>query len=549
MKMVMWHRFSRMDYLFVWLMLVVIGLFFRPLTPIDETRAVSVAWEMWLRHDFLVPHLNGQAYSHKPPLLQWGINLLWMVFGVQDWSARLVAPLFALGNLALTASLARRLWHADPISARLAPWFLLALPLWALWSSLTLYDMLVTFFTLIGLHGVFGAARGERAGWALVGAAIGGGVLAKGPVILLLILPVALLAPWWVESRPPAGWHRWYLGIIGAACLGALIALAWAVPAGIAGGEEYRRAIFWGQSAGRIANSFAHRRAPWWYLAMLPLLFFPWVFWPPLWRSAQRLTADAGLRFCGIHALSVLIVLSLISGKQAHYLLPMVPSVALFAARTLSHPPTAVLRRDQRVIALLAIAAGAMLLLVPPLLVWWGFAGSENQTVKIAGQAPLAAKLILIGCGAVLLLWRPGDLQAAVRGMALVVLGILFAAHLAYWQNIRPLHDLQPFADRLATAERAGEPIVHWRKYSGDFNFLGRLRNGLPEVATKAELLQWMRAHADGHVVVEYRPHGELTEDGAEFAQYYRGSRRLTVWKASELMARPKLLGKLIGRG
>ncbi|MDP1533672.1 MAG: dolichyl-phosphate-mannose--protein mannosyltransferase, partial [Rubrivivax sp.] len=43
----------------------------RPLSPIDETRYVGVAWEMWLRGDFLVPFKNGEPYSHKPPLLFW----------------------------------------------------------------------------------------------------------------------------------------------------------------------------------------------------------------------------------------------------------------------------------------------------------------------------------------------------------------------------------------------------------------------------------------------------------------------------------------------
>jgi len=50
--------------------------------PIDETRYVGVAWEMWLRGDFLVPHLNGEPYSHKPPLLFWLFQAGWWLFGV-----------------------------------------------------------------------------------------------------------------------------------------------------------------------------------------------------------------------------------------------------------------------------------------------------------------------------------------------------------------------------------------------------------------------------------------------------------------------------------
>lgn len=42
------------------------GVLLRPLLPIDETRYLSVAWEMHLGGDFLVPHKNGAIYTDKP---------------------------------------------------------------------------------------------------------------------------------------------------------------------------------------------------------------------------------------------------------------------------------------------------------------------------------------------------------------------------------------------------------------------------------------------------------------------------------------------------
>ena len=49
--------------------LTLVAVLSRPLTPLDETRYVGVAWEMWLRGDFLVPYKNGAPYDHKPPLM------------------------------------------------------------------------------------------------------------------------------------------------------------------------------------------------------------------------------------------------------------------------------------------------------------------------------------------------------------------------------------------------------------------------------------------------------------------------------------------------
>ena len=63
-------------------LLSAVAIFLRPLTPIDETRYVGVAWEMWLRGDFLLPIKNGAPYSHKPPLMIWLFQAGWAAFGV-----------------------------------------------------------------------------------------------------------------------------------------------------------------------------------------------------------------------------------------------------------------------------------------------------------------------------------------------------------------------------------------------------------------------------------------------------------------------------------
>jgi 4-amino-4-deoxy-L-arabinose transferase-like glycosyltransferase len=83
-----------------------VALLTRPLIPIDETRYVSAAWEMWLRGDFLVPFKNGEPYSHKPPFMFWMFHAGWALFGVNDWWPRLVLPLFSAGVLLLTYLLA-----------------------------------------------------------------------------------------------------------------------------------------------------------------------------------------------------------------------------------------------------------------------------------------------------------------------------------------------------------------------------------------------------------------------------------------------------------
>ena len=77
-------------------LLAALQLWLRPLLPVDETRYLSVAWEMWWRGDSLVPYLNGEPYSHKPPLLFWLVHGVWALSGVSELAARLLPVLLSL---------------------------------------------------------------------------------------------------------------------------------------------------------------------------------------------------------------------------------------------------------------------------------------------------------------------------------------------------------------------------------------------------------------------------------------------------------------------
>ena len=60
----------------LWVLVMAAAISTRPPLPVDETRYLAVAWEMWQGGNYLVPHLNFEPYSHKPPLLFWLINIL-----------------------------------------------------------------------------------------------------------------------------------------------------------------------------------------------------------------------------------------------------------------------------------------------------------------------------------------------------------------------------------------------------------------------------------------------------------------------------------------
>lgn len=498
----------------LWLLLVAVVLVTRPLTPIDETRYAAVAWEMWLRGDFLVPHLNGETYAHKPPLLFWLYQLGWWLFGVNDWWPRLVAPLFGLVSIALTLLLGRKLWPDRPQIAGLSVWLLFGSLYWMGYGTAAMFDMLVVFFTLLGVTGAWLAGTGRRIGWLWLGLAIGLGILSKGPVILLHTLPVALLAPWWSEEARSAR-LRWYLGLLGALFLGVAIALAWAVPAALRGGEEYANAIFWGQTAERMVDSFAHRHPAWWYLPLLPVLLFPWFWWPPIWQGLRRLLRGRGsrIRFCLAWMLPSFVMLSLISGKQAHYLLPLFPAAALLMARGLDG-----VSRPQ-----LSLRLPALVLLVVTLLLaalpWWQELpewSADMQLFWLLG--PLAVSLLL---------WRrrPETVPDALRWLTLASLVVVVSLHLVMRVPLARAYDLGNFAAEIARLQKKGVPLVHEGKYAGEFHFTGRLRKPLA-VARGRKLDEWAREHPHGYIIAKLDEwERNLLPAECPVQQPYRGDR------------------------
>lgn len=488
----------------LWCVLIVTNLAIRPIMPIDETRYISVAWEMWTRGDFLVPHLNGETYSHKPPLLFWLMQLSWWIFGINDITPRLISPLFALGTTLLSGHVARELWRDRPQISQFAPLILLGTSFWLLFSTLTMFDMLLAFFVLLAIFSVLKLSQTNS--WhfvALLGLAIGGGVLSKGPAVLLHILPVALLAPWWLKNKTTnSRWSDWYLKLLAAIFIGASLALAWAIPASISGGEEYRNAIFLGQTSGRLVESFAHKLPVWWYLECLPLLLLPWLFFKPLWQGAKKLNLnDNGVRFCLAWALPVFIAFSLVSGKRIHYLLPLIPAFALLLARVADEILD--IKSWQKAHSIVLIIFSIIVLAANLFLMLNG----KNHWLPTLNFTLLSGVFGLIIIVATLLsLYLPpakniNNLLFQTTAAAIIV--PIFLAF-CYFENNTPRFNTKPIAQKIAQFQNENQPVAFYTgKYHAQFQFTGRLTQPLTLLASREILHLWAQEHKNGVILLD----------------------------------------------
>jgi 4-amino-4-deoxy-L-arabinose transferase-like glycosyltransferase len=528
---------ARLWIFLLWGVLATVSLYIRPLFPIDETRYAAVAWEMWLRNDFLVPYLNGETYSHKPPLLFWLMQLSWWMLGVNDWSLRLISPLFSLATLYLSGTVAATLWPERKQVETLTPLLLLGSFFWMVYSTLTMFDMLLAFFVLLGIYSLLKLVDSGLSlkYWALLGTAIGGGVLSKGPVILLHILPVALLAPWWLKTSG-FRWKHWYLGLIAAILIGAVIALCWAIPAGIAGGEVYRNAIFLGQTSGRLVKSFAHQLPWWWYLEILPLLLLPWLLWKPLWIGLRKLThQDLGIRFCLAWAIPVFVAFSLVSGKRIHYLLPLIPALVLILARAVDEI-TEPERWGRAHIVVMAVFGllGAALILLP----WLNDAYHWRPELSLI--SPIWGCVLLISA-VIFGVIKTKEAQDSVFYICVVSIIALITASGGFFEIKADRYDTQPAARTIAALMDENRAIAFYGgKYHGQFHFAGRLKQPFTVISNFAELFDWAGHHQTGYIIVTYEDSEALPPSLISYHYPFRGQ-NIGLMSCRILLANPGL--------
>ena len=76
----------------------------------DETRNGECAREMLVNSDWVVPTFNGELRTHKPVLLYWCIMTSYLACGVTEFAARFPSALCAIGSVICTYRMGRRLF-------------------------------------------------------------------------------------------------------------------------------------------------------------------------------------------------------------------------------------------------------------------------------------------------------------------------------------------------------------------------------------------------------------------------------------------------------
>ena len=338
-----------------------------PLTDPDEGLHAGIAQEMRERGDLVVPRFLGQAFLDKPILFFWTQLASISAFGENTAAARLPGMLFALLGIATTGWLARVLFGppANVGRALLGPpnralsgpphdWIAatcyatMALPF--LLAQAPVHDMALVPFTNISLGYLWrlrgpkkvraaGNKAGSAASWelgvggwelALAGIALGLSILTKG------LEGVAIVGVGYGLYLVLARAITWKVVWQGMAVLAiaVVIALPWYL-AMEAREPGYLRYYFIDRHLlGFATDTQRHGGQPWWFY--LPLAAgggLPWILYVER-AGVGRALSGPPKQLLWTWLGGSLVLLSLSGSKAVTYLLPVMPAIAILAARS-----------------------------------------------------------------------------------------------------------------------------------------------------------------------------------------------------------------------
>ncbi len=443
------------------------GLFTLPPLDRDEARFAQASAQMLETGDFIVIRFQDDERNKKPAGAYWlqaaSVAAFSDVEARAIWAYRLPSVLAAaLAAVFAYAAIARLF---DPAAGVLAALLLATTPVLAAEATIAKTDALLLACVtgaVAALAHLFAAAReGARATWTPAAAfwiAIGAGVLIKGPIVLLVVLPLVLLtALRFPETRP----IRTLRPLAGALILTLMIG-PWAYAIGAA--TEGR---FFAEAAG--ADMFAkigaaqesHAGPPGYHLLLAPVLAFPLAaLIVPGLIAAFRLRREFNVFFLLAWLIPGWLIFEIAATKLPHYALPLYPALAGLAALAAFRPetaPRAAWRAGAVVYAAAGLAlAGAMVAL--PL-----FVGAEASLPGIAAAIVVAG----LSLAAATQFWRAAPLNgaalsipaAAILAVALLAGVLPSLSPLALSPRLSAALDeagLHPLRDGAATPALAG---------------------------------------------------------------------------------------------
>ncbi|MFN3467524.1 MAG: ArnT family glycosyltransferase, partial [Candidatus Brocadiales bacterium] len=312
----------------------------RDLWAPDEGEYAQISQEMLESGDWVVPRMNDQPTAQKPPLFNWAVAIVSLPLGeVTEVTARLPSALGGLAGVLATYWLGLTLFN-NRRTALFSAMALTTSPIYFHQARWVQVDMLLCAFITLSLslfyYGYTNPIVGARCNVPLLlgSLCMGLGVLTKGPMAVLLpFLTIAIFLALQGKIKEflnlPKTDFALYLGVIFG------VSLPWYLASYQRGGADFTRELILKHNFKMYLETWSHSQPIYYYLWNLPWEFAPWVVFLP--SAVYQLFLNGKERpqrdFLLAWAVGMFCFFSLAQAKQAKYLLPMMPALALMVGR------------------------------------------------------------------------------------------------------------------------------------------------------------------------------------------------------------------------
>jgi 4-amino-4-deoxy-L-arabinose transferase-like glycosyltransferase len=302
-----------------------------------EPREALVVRDIVINGNWIFPLRMGQQIPSKPPLFHWTAAFCSIVWGrMTEATVRFPSALFATLGVFLVYWLGRELY--DSLTGLFAGLILATFNVYQTAGTEARVDMTLAFWLTLSLvlfYGIYkGVLRTPLWTYAFFFAA-GAGVLAKGPVSLVLCaLTVVLFLAF--KKR----WDLLRKLALHPGVILAVLAFSWWYGSALwFGGREFFGVQFLKENFARFflhgEEGTGHQKPIYYFVPYLFTLGLPWTLLLPFslvdYFQRKRFREDGAL-FLGIWVAVVFIFFSLSAGKRSPYILPLYPALALIMA-------------------------------------------------------------------------------------------------------------------------------------------------------------------------------------------------------------------------
>ena len=311
------------------------GWWMTGLFDIDEGFYGAVVAEMNRRGEWITPYFNGHPWFEKPILLYWLAKPCMMLLG-PDFGPRLPSVLCTIALFIVSGYFVKKRYGPAAQSFTIICLGTSVLVLGLGRQMMT--DAALNLALTTAFLSFYESLVGDRRWRVLTAFCLGVGVLAKGPVALILFVLVAAVALWRDKTIRDQIKGYW---LVGTAVLAATIA-AWYVPCYLANGQVFVQKFLIEQNIGRfLGGDKAHSIGLIGLPVYIPVIFLAVCPWGWIERKAftKANVDDSYARYLATWAIVIFVFFSISGAKLVHYVLPVIPPLAILAAKKMTFQP------------------------------------------------------------------------------------------------------------------------------------------------------------------------------------------------------------------